>query len=139
MPTYNEYGDYIAPRPNAERDEMHRFFRADYTIASFPKEKIDRLNCVYQTFVQEGIEVFFSYAPRNISSLTEESNRENRYALENYLKENINVPIISEMEDYLFSGVYFFEIDNHLSDEGVKLRTEQIIEDINNIIKRREI
>lgn len=127
---YNAYGDYIAPRPNAERDEMHRPIPADYTISSFPIEKIEALNEVYRSFTAKGIDVYFSYAPRNRSSLTEESTLEKRAELEMYLNETISVPIISKMEDYLLSGVYFYEIDNHLSDEGVALRTKQIIMDL---------
>lgn len=128
--TYNQYGDFIFPRPNGEKDEMLKYIRADYTIASFPAEVIDSINRAFSNFSGSGVRVYFSYAPRNRSSLTAESTLEARKTLHRYLRESLCVPVISELEDYLYAGIYFYEIDNHLSTEGVQIRTEKIIEDL---------
>ena len=128
--TYNQYGDFILPRENAERDERHRQNTADYTVGSFPAETIGSLNAVYQTFLDEGISVYFSYTPRNRSSLTEASTAEARAALHGYLCSSLRVPVISDMEDYLLSGVYFWQIDSHTSTEGAAIRTECLIKDL---------
>ena len=40
------------------------------------------------------------------------------------------MPVISEIEDSLVSGTYLYGTDNHLSTEGVALRTRQIIRDL---------
>ena len=82
--------------------------------------------------------VLFSYAPRNQSSLTERSTKEAMQELEQQLNECLGVPVISSMEDYFYSGIYFYEIDNHLSDTGVALRTEQIIKNIEDWIEKNE-
>lgn len=130
FPTYNRYGDFVLPRENAERDELHRRNIADYTVDSFPAEAIESLNAVYRSFLDEGITVYFSYTPRNRSSLTEASTPEARAALHEYLCASLSVPVISEMEDYLLSGVYFWQIDSHTSSEGAAIRTERLIEDL---------
>ncbi len=128
--TYNRYGDFILPRPNGEQDERLRHNIAGYTVDDIPPEYVDSLNGVYQTFLNRGIAVYFTYTPRNRRSLTEESTPAARRALHEYLAERVCVPVISDIESSLYSGVYFYLIDSHLSSEGAALRTKQIIEDL---------
>ncbi len=130
MPTYNEYGDIITLRANNKVDIMLKYVRADYTAASFPAARLESLNREYRRFLDRGIRVLFTYTPRNRSSITEESTPENRAALHRLLKESLCVPVISNIEDSLMSGEFFFVIDSHLSNEGVRLHTLQIIEDL---------
>lgn len=137
-PTYNEYGDYTLIRPNSAKDEMHRKIPADYTTKNITQERIRTLNNELECFDEKGITVLFTYAPRNRSSLTEASTEEELEKLELQLRSELCAPVISKMEDYFFSGIYFYEIDNHLSDEGVELRTKQIVHDIKEWIKENE-
>ena len=37
---------------------------------------------------------------------------------------------ISEVEDYMFLGRYFYDSDYHLNDLGASLRTERLISDL---------
>ena len=37
---------------------------------------------------------------------------------------------ISDVEDYMFEGRYFYDSDYHLNDLGAVLRTEQLIKDL---------
>ena len=130
FPTYNEYGDFILPRPNGDRDERQHANTADYTVDSFPEETVESLNEVYRRFLERGVSVYFSYTPRNRSSLTEASTPEARKVLHAYLQDRLCVPVISDMEDYLMSGIYFWKIDSHTSSEGAQLRTARVIEDL---------
>lgn len=130
FPTCNEYGDFILPRPNGDRDERQHANTADYTVSSFPQSVTDSLNAVYRLFQERGIIVCFSYTPRNRSSLTEASTPVARAALHEMLCERLCVPVISDMEDYLMSGIYFWKIDSHTGTEGAQLRTTRIIEDL---------
>lgn len=130
-PTYNEYGDYILERPNSESDEMHRIIPADYTTDNITRERLQALNKELARFTEKGVDVVFTYAPRNRSSLTETSTKERMDETEKLLRETLAIPVISEMEDYFYSGIYFYKIDNHLSTEGAQMRTEQIIDDLN--------
>ncbi len=130
MPTYNQYGDFIMLRANNKMDVMLKFVRPEYTPAPFTDARLDSLNAAYQRFLDRGIQVLFTYTPRNRSSISEDSTPENRKALDRLLRERLCVPVISDMEDSLISGVYFFVIDSHLSSEGVRLHTLQIIDDL---------
>ena len=128
--TYNLYGDFIMPRANNKVDIMLKYVRAEYTPAPFTSERLECLNREYQKFREAGVTVLFTYSPRNRSSISEDSTPENRKALDRLLREKLTVPVISNIEDSLMSGVYFFVIDSHLSTEGVRLHTLQIIKDL---------
>ncbi len=130
MPTYNQYGDFIMLRADSEADVMLKFFRAEYTPAIFTDQRLDGLNAAYRRFLDRGIRVLFAYAPRNRSSISEDSTPETREALDSLLRERLCVPVISDIEDSLISGVLFFSIDSLLSSEGAQLHTQRIIEDL---------
>ena len=128
--TYNRYGDFILPRPMGDTDERLRHNIADYTVNSFPPETVQSLNAALAPFGEKGVAVYFTYTPRNVNSLTEESTPEARRALHEYLKENLAVPLISEIEDSLLPGRYFWLIDSHTGAEGARIRTQRVIRDL---------
>ncbi len=128
--TYNEYGDFILPRPDGDSDGRLRDNIADYTVGNITPRRIACLNRALAPFVQQGVRVLFAYTPRNSASLTKESTPENRGKLEEQLQALIEVPVVSRLEDSLFPGRLFWLIDSHLSTNGARLRTERIIEDL---------
>lgn len=127
-PSYNEYGDYVVYRPNAASALPVYGLPVHYTVTVFPKETyIDPLNAMYRRFLEKGVSVYYSYSPRNALALSEDSTRSAREELDRYLRENLCVPIITELEDSLWSGVYLYGTDNHLSTEGAAIHTERVI------------
>ena len=128
--TYNPYGDFILPRPLGDTDERLRHNIADYTVNSFPIETIQSLNAALAPFVEKGVSVYFTYTPRNVNSMTEESTPEARQALHEWLKANLEVPVISKIEDSLLPGRYFWLIDSHTGTDGARIRTERVIADL---------
>lgn len=128
--TYNQYGDLTLPRPNGERDVCLRHNIADYTTANITPGRVEALNDVYRRFLDGGIAVYFTYTPRNRNSLTADSTPATRRELHNYLTEHLCVPVISDIEDSLYAGNYFYLIDSHLSGEGAAIRTKRVIDDL---------
>ncbi len=128
--TYNQYGDLTLPRPNGERDVCLRRNIANYTAANVTPEYVEALNGVYQRFLGRGVAVYFTYTPRNRNSLTAESTPAARRALHVALAENLCVPVISDIEDSLYAGNYFYLIDSHLSSQGAEIRTRRVIDDL---------
>ena len=127
-PSYNEYGDYVVPRPNAEDDAPIYDLPVDYTKGSFAKDRfIDPLNRVYRRFLDKGVTVCFDYAPRNREALSDKSTRQARRELDAWLRESLCVPVLEDIEDSLYPGRYLFGTDNHLSDEGVQIRTDRFL------------
>ena len=115
---------------------MHRIIPADYTTNTITIELIEALDRELKCFKEKGVDVLFTYAPRNRSSLTENSTRERIEETEAILRRTLSIPVISDIEDSLYSGIYFYEIDNHLSDEGAVLRTDRLIADMKEWIGR---
>ena len=103
---------------------------ADYTTANITPGRVEALNDVYRRFLDGGIAVYFTYTPRNRNSLTADSTPATRRELHNYLTEHLCVPVISDIEDSLYAGNYFYLIDSHLSGEGAAIRTKRVIEDL---------
>ena len=127
-PSYNEYGDYCLYRPNSEDEGPIYGLPVDYTVRSFPKAQfLDPLNAMYRRFLDRGVRVYFTYAPRNRLAVSADSTRQARAELDAWLRENLCVPVISGIEDSLVSGTCLYGTDNHLSTEGVAVRTRRII------------
>lgn len=127
-PSYNKYGDYILYRPNAEDEAPIYGLPVDYTVRSFPQSAfLDPLNREYRRFLDRGVTVYFTYAPRNRLAVSEDSTPQARAELDAYFRENLCVPVLGEIERSLVSGVYLYGTDNHLSTQGAALRTKEII------------
>lgn len=88
---------------------------------------IEPLNAMYRCFLEKGIAVYYTYLPRNALALSESSMLEARAELDSYLRDNLCVPIIAGLENSLWSGVYLYGTDNHLSTEGAAIHTERVI------------
>lgn len=130
-PSYNEYGDYVVYRPNSTKEDPIYGLPVNYTVNAFPKDTyIDSANAEFQKFLDQGIKVYFTYSPRNKYALSKDSTKEERARLHEYFKEQLRVPVISELEDSLYSGIYLYGTDNHLSTEGARIRTQKVIRDL---------
>lgn len=127
-PSYNEYGDYVVYRPNALSALPVYGTPVHYSAAAFPRETcLEPLNQMYRRFLDKGVAVYYTYSPRNRLAISEDSTPEARAELDRYLREDLCVPIITELEDSLWSGVYLYGTDNHLSTEGAAIHTERVI------------
>ena len=129
-PTYNIQGDMTIVRPNHPKDEWISQPLVLYDTSTVSDEEIECFNRVYESLKADGIDFFFDYAPKNRNCLTPESTPEKVRALGEKLNSKIKAPILSSLDEALKSGVYFWKIDNHLSDEGAKLRSEETIRDL---------
>lgn len=60
------------------------------------------------------------------------------YDLDNLLcqlEQELEMPIISDFENYIFPKEYFFDTNFHMTDAGAELRTRLLIEDMQNALK----
>ena len=127
-PSYNEYGDYCLYRPNAADDAPVYGLAVEYTTHGLPAAQfVPPLNAMYRRFLGKGVQVFFTYAPRNAQALSESSTPEARAALDASLRQALCVPVLGDIEDSLWPGRYLYGTDNHLSTEGVAIRTRQVL------------
>ena len=137
--SYNEYGDYVLYRPNSTKEGPIYGLPVNYTVNAFPQDTyIDSINAEFQKFMDEGIKVYFTYSPRNKYALSKESTEEERARLHEYFKSQLHIPVISELEDSLYTGIYLYGTDNHLSTEGAQIRTERVIRDLKEQLAKEE-
>ncbi len=136
---FNNYGDYVEPRPYDESTEMTRDVAYSqlwgYDTALLTEENIAFLASVYDRFRQKGVTVYFAWAPMNELSNAHEDIYAAATVYQERLKallEPYGVPVISEVTDYIYQGRYFYDTDYHLNDLGVAIHTERLIEDIKN-------
>ena len=127
-PSYNAYGDYILYRPDANEDTPIYGLPVDYTVDAFPQAYyIDPANAEIARFKADGVRVWLTYSPRNSRAVSEASTPEAIAALDAYFRENLSAAILTPLQDSLLPGRYFYGTDNHLSTNGVALRTAQVI------------
>lgn len=127
---YDEYLDFSLLRYGEVLSGRMFQPEIDYTTERFYEGFLDTYNTFYDDFTTKDVSVYFTYAPRNIDSLTEASVPEKRRELEALLNEKIHLPIISKMEDSFYPAYDFYKIDDHLTTEGAIFRTKKVIEDL---------
>ena len=135
-PSYNRYGDYILYRKDNTSMEPFGIKRAFYNKKYFPIGYINAFNQGLELFKNKEVNVYYDYSPRMNISISEDSTPESIDELGEYLKENIDLIIISSISESLMSPLYFYETDNHLSTSGVEIRTRRVISNLSQIIER---
>ena len=128
---YNIQGDLILNRPGNAIDERLSQPIDEYLLeTTITPQRIQCLNNVYESLKEKDITVLFTYSPKNLKCISSSTTLEERTKIQNYLKEHLIVPIISDWEDSLLPGTSFYLIDNHLSSLAAKERTERTIREI---------
>lgn len=121
---FNEYGDIGLKRVSSE-----------YTFESpvLPPEVndtvINRLNELSEWLSEKKATLLVAGYPIGKGPLTApEEDFDKAY---NELTERLKCPVISDYQDYMFDYSFFFNTNLHLTTEGAALRTQQLIEDLN--------
>ncbi|MEX1377730.1 MAG: hypothetical protein AB1Z23_09720 [Eubacteriales bacterium] len=125
---FNQYGDIGY---SCENNKMENGYLADSKILITPNdslvEMINSVNKLNNYIRKKGAYMYYSFPSVNELSLEDESNIPTYL---DFLKNNLKVPIISEISDYIFESKYFYDTNYHLNDEGTRLRTQLLIRDM---------
>lgn len=129
--TYSDaYGDYIKYRDGGFDNEGERYNLVQ--IADLTGYKaVEKLDSCYRRFTDKGIDVLFGYGPTNLDGLSYSSGVE----LENYLKKEFAffktpIEMFMPFSAAVMQAKYFFDTNYHLSTEGAKLFTADVIQRI---------
>ena len=128
--TYNRYGDYILYRENNLSGENFGIKRAFYNAEHITQADWQGINAMYDSFASKGVSVYFTYSPRSRTSISEDSSEESIMELDTLFRQKLHAPVISNIRSSLMDPLYFYATDNHLSTEGTKLHTAQVIDDL---------
>ena len=127
---FNEYGDDAYPR-----DEV--LYTFDETSIQMPEVNdtcTERLNELNAWLEERGARMVVAGYPIGDGEYTPE--REAYDAFEAELREALDCPVISHFTDYMYPYDLFYDSNLHLTTEGAKLRTEQLIKDLEPVIEQ---
>lgn len=123
---FNEYGDIYYPRPQTEGGIDF----SSVTINHINDTTAERLNELNAYLSERGATMLVAAYPVAIYEKT--PSPEAYYEMGNEMAQMLDCPVISDFRDYMLDEAYFYNSHTHLTDEGTRIRTEQLIEDIQN-------
>lgn len=125
---FNAAGDLVVFRPNR--------YRIDFTApdpALVQEVGIGRFNAVCARLQAQGVKCLFSFSPHPRGDLSGEEIAAETAAFREKLDGLLDsryCTVISEMEDCFFASNLFYDTRYHMSTEGARVRTEQLLEDL---------
>ena len=89
---------------------------------------VERLNELNQYCLQNGARLYVAGYPIGYGQYTPSESEFEKFQSE--LENKLDFPVISDFTDYFFDYSYFYDTNLHMTTDGAKLRTEQLIEDM---------
>ena len=121
---FNEYGDIAVERPEL----IYTFGPGKIKPPGISAECAERLNRLNAACGKIGATLLVSAYPIANGEFTAPA--EDFKEFQRQLDEALDCEIISDFTDYLIDYQYFYDTMLHLNDEGVEIRTRQLITDI---------
>ncbi|MBE5882526.1 MAG: hypothetical protein E7289_09540 [Lachnospiraceae bacterium] len=121
---FNEYGDIYYPRP----ETAGGIDFSAVTINHINETTAQRLNELNAYLAERGATMLVAAYPVAVYEKTPSARQ--YYEMGREMSEALDCPVISDFRDYMLDKAYFFDAHTHLTDEGTRLRTEQLIRDI---------
>lgn len=129
--SFDEYGDIIYPR---EYNIMELGYDPSLTIKFssdiISEDFIDYVNEYVDFAKSKGAKVYFSFAPMNEDAVASDTDIEDLEAFALFIKEKFDAEVISDPNDYIYLGGYFYDSNFHLNDAGMIMHTANLSEDI---------
>lgn len=125
---FNEYGDNIYDRPGLLPD-------TDFSQVHIPEigdETIERINGLNAELEKQGATLLMTAYPTPVTEYTPPV--EEYEAFSDRIDALLDCPLISRYEDYMMEKELFYNTHLHLNNQGVKVRTELLIEDLQNYL-----
>lgn len=127
---YNDFGDICIERRDSPFDSYFDLEEC-FSLSSLDDKTASNLNRYYSYLEKRGVRCFLSYAPLNLNAIKKvEGAYSAKNTYEDFMKTYLKKNLISKLDDYIFNGNYFYDKDYHLNDNGAKIRTKKLIEDI---------
>lgn len=129
---FNEYGDNIYDRPvlvpETDFSEVH--------IPQIGDATINRINALNTQLEEQGATLLMTAYPTAVCEYT--SPREEYVAFSDDIEELLDCPLISRYEDYMMEKELFYNTYLHLNNEGVQVRTQMLIADLQKYLGQKE-
>lgn len=122
---FNEYGDVAI-----EREATGGDFRSDIYPPTVDKAEVDALNEWKRYLEERGATLVIAGFPLIIDQWPEEAGEEYMNDYQVQLEAAMDSDVISDWKDYCFTSDYFYDTPYHLTSEGARLRSEQLVKDL---------
>ncbi len=104
--------------------------RFEFSDTLISREEAANLCKIYDGIKARGATVLVSYPSFNYNAVIEEYRNTDAYgSYDKFMNDNLNVPVISKVFDYIFPGKYMSNTDYHLNAHGRKIRTARLLRD----------
>lgn len=131
---FNEHGDIVV-RPNQETTQFE-FYEGSITVPEIGKAGIERINRFHDYVKSKGATLLVSFFPVASGEFTPP---EDMYInMQKELTEQLDCEIISDIRDYFIPYEFFYDTAYHLDDQGVEMRTKQLIADLQEWFSNRQ-
>ena len=131
--SFNEYGDIDVDRPY---NEMPKNFDPSMPISLtaelLDKEFADYLNKYAALCKRRGAKVYFGFSPINADAIV--STDKEKVEFYNTLKNELEFPILSDIDDYILDSAYFYDTNFHLNSTGALHRTALLADDLLSVL-----
>lgn len=137
---FNEYGDVSIARMG----ETYEFTDGSVYDLEISDKRMKSINELNDWVLNHGGTLLLAGWP--LAQTEEMPDKDEYKELQNQLEKELECEMISNITDYVYDKKYFYDTIYHLNDEGVAIRTLQLIEDLErwserngNILKKHEI
>ena len=127
---FNEYGDVAYPR------EEGTFVFKEQSLPEINDICIQRLNELNAYLKERGATMVVAGYPIGKGKYT--PSEKEFVEFQQKLQKRLDCQVISDYRDYFFDYSYFYNSFLHLTNEGARLRTEQLNKDLEKVLKAAE-
>lgn len=127
---FNKYGDNVYPR------EEGSFTFKEQSLPGMNDNCINRLNELNKYLEERGASMVVAGYPIGKGEYTPAE--EDFVAFQKVLANRLDCEVISDYRDYFFEYKYFYNSFLHLTDEGARMRTEQLNQDLEKVLETEE-
>ena len=122
----NTYGDFVMR--TGQETSTYQFRAEELTVPQVGDACMTRMNKLNKYICDKGARMVVSYSPIADGEFTPDREAYHAFAAE--LESRLDCPVISDIDDYFFPYNCFFDTKYHLNEVGARLRTEQLIRDL---------
>lgn len=126
--SFNEYGDNATVRVHEDRD-----YPQEVSAPITDVEEFKALNEWNSYLNERGAKLVIAGYPIMYSRLNVDDEYMDTYQKD--LETGFECAVISDWRDYAYPDEYFYDTEYHLTTEGAKIRTKQLISDLKNYLQ----
>jgi len=126
---FNAYGDIIYDRPANIMDGMvSPDALPEISEELVTKDFVQMINDYVSRATRRGVTVYFDFSPLN--TLAVDMSAADMEGFEKALRQELDCPVLSELEEHILDEGYFYDSNFHLNDAGVVLNSVLLVNNL---------